>query len=75
MSFTLIFGVSDDISRDSLHIAPDRTHRNGGLTRIFNETRGEYLTDIGGEILAFPLPYDAEQWLERWWLASNGIRP
>jgi hypothetical protein len=57
-------------------ISTDRQQRMGGRYRgkslIIDERRNAFVGSAG-EILAFASAYDAEQWLERQWLASVGI--
>jgi hypothetical protein len=47
-----------------LSISTDRAQRMDGLTRIWDETRNDYLKDPAtGEVLTFTTPYEAETWV------------
>lgn len=61
------------MSTSHLSISTDRQHRVDGLTRIWDERRNAYVTDERGDVLTFPQPYDAQQWVERQWANAHGV--
>lgn len=75
----MAFPANDFRDRSRYSVSTDRQWRLSGRYRgqslIWDERSNRYATDQAGEVITFPTPYDAEQWLERQWANAHGIDP
>jgi len=63
--------------RGLYQVSTDRQWRCSGRYRgqsmISDAYRPGFVSDAAGDVITFPTPYDAEQWLERQWAKAHGI--